>query len=114
MNDANFNSRNRLLQFRLRTLLAIPVLIALYFALGAFTQTRGVRDVSDRLTSENGGSIVNARYFAPLLVEFPILEMRSAPGKPDVFITKSDYYLWIFGFPAKLPYRSVVERDHEV
>ena len=114
MNDANFTPRKRLLQFRLRTLLAIPLLIALYFALGAFTRTREVRDVSDRLTRENGGSIVNTRYLARLLVEFPILEMRSSPGKPDVFITKSDCYLWIFGFTAKDPYRSVVERDHEV
>ncbi|MFO0923234.1 MAG: hypothetical protein U0905_12180 [Pirellulales bacterium] len=113
MNKANRRLRERFLQFRLRALLFIPVLIAIYFAVGAYTRTAGVQDVSDRLTRENGGHIVNARYFAPLLVEFRILEVRCPPGKPDVFIAKSDYYLWMFGFTAKLPYHSVVESDHE-
>jgi hypothetical protein len=113
MDDANRNSKNRLLQFRLRTLISIPVLVALYFAVGAYTRTTGVRDVSERLTRENGGNDVNARYLAPLLVEFSILEMRLPPGKPVQFITKSDYYIWVFGFSAKLPYHSEALSDHE-
>ena len=113
MRNANRKLRERFLQFRLRTLLFIPVLIAIYFPVGAYTRTAGVRDVSDRLTRENGGGVVNARCFAPLLLERRLLEVRSPPGQPDVFIAKSDYYLWMFGFTAKLPYHRVVESDHE-
>ena len=69
--------------------------------------------VSERLMRENGGNRVTARYVAPLLVEFPILEIRRPLGKPDQFVTKSDYYLWLFGLTAKLPYRSEAVSDHE-
>ena len=113
MDDTIRNSRNRFLRFRLRTLLLIPVFVALYFAVGALTRTKGVRDVSERLTRENGGNVVSVRYVAPLLVEFPLLEMRRPLGKSDQFVTKSDYYMWVFGLTAKLPYRSEVVSDHE-
>lgn len=69
--------------------------------------------VSERLMRENGGNTATARYVAPLMVEFPILEIRRPLGKPDQFVTKSDYYLWLFGLTAKLPYRSEAVSDHE-
>lgn len=113
MDNTSDTSKSRYLRFRLRTLLLAPVFIALYFAAGTYTRTKGVRDVSEQLTRENGGNFVNARYVAPLLIGFPVLELRRSPGKPDQFVTKSDYYLWLFGLTAKLPYRSEVVSDHE-
>jgi hypothetical protein len=105
------SSKWRFLQFRLRTLLVIPALIATYFALGIPTKTMGVRDVSAKLSNGNPGGPVAVQYFAPLLLAFPILEMKLPPGKPEQLITKTDYYFWFFGLSAKLPYKTEDVRD---
>ncbi len=57
--------------------------------------------------------MVSVRFVAPRLVELPRLEMRRPLGKTDQFVTKSAYYLWLFGLTAKLPYRSEVVNDLE-
>ncbi len=71
----------------------------------------GVRDVSERLTRENNGNEVTPRYVAPLLLESPVLEIHHQLRKPEQLVTKSDYYLWLFGLTAKVPYRGVHVRD---
>lgn len=97
--------RSWLFRFRLRTLLLIPLLLAVYLALGGPTKTLGVRDVSERLTRENNGRVITAEYFAPLVLKLPVISVRSEPGKPHQLITKTDYYFWLFGLTAKVPYR---------
>lgn len=105
MFDADQKSKNWFLRFRLRTLMLVTVLIAAYFALGAPTKTMGVRDVSKRMTRENNGVELQARYFAPLLLESSLIEVHHRTGKPEQFVIKSDYYLWLFGLTFKIPYR---------
>jgi hypothetical protein len=98
-------------RFGLRTLLLIPLLVAVYFALGSPTRTAGVRDVGDRLTRENSGTTVVATYKAPLLIEFPVMHIQRTAGGSDQLVTKSDYYVWFFGWSAKLPYSGETSRD---
>ena len=90
----------------------VTVFIAAYFALGAPTKTMGVRDVSNRLTREHNGIEFQARYFAPLLLEdSSFIEVHHRIGKPEQFVIKSDYYLWLFGLTFKLPYRGERVQD---
>lgn len=83
----------------------VTVFIAVYFALGSPTKTMGVRDVSKRLTRENNGVELQARYFAPLLLERSLIEVHHRIGKSEQLVIRSDYYLWLFGLTFKLPYR---------
>ncbi len=89
----------------------IPLLVAVYLALGGPTKTMGVRDVSERLTRESKGRVITAKYFAPLVLELPVMSVRSEPGKPHQLITKTDYYFWLFGLTAKVPYRFEYARE---
>ena len=99
------SARRRLSRFRLRTLLLITVLVAAYFAMEAPTRTMGVRDVSRRLSGKNDDNELFAKYQAPLLLAFSIIELHRQSGKPDQIVFKTDYYFWFFGVTAKLPYR---------
>lgn len=96
----------KLLQFRLRTFLLLPILVATYFALEWPTKRFGIGDVSERITAENNGNEIHAAYHSPLLLTTSHVTIERIPGKPDLVDFWIDYYFWIFGFTAKLPYQT--------
>jgi hypothetical protein len=98
-------------RFGIRSLLCIPVLIAIYFALGAPTKTLGVRDVGERLTRENRGNQATPNYKAPLVLEFSVMHVSAQPGRPRQLVTNSSYYFWFFGLTAELPFTNQQMRD---
>ena len=110
MEDNTRKSRRWRPRFGIRSLLCIPVLIAVYFALGAPTKTLGVRDVGERLTRENSGNQVTPTYKVPLVLEFSVIHVLAQPGRPQL-VTNSSYYFWFFGLTAELPFTNQQMRD---
>ncbi len=85
------------LRFGIRSLWCIPVVIAIYLALGAPTKTLGVRDVGERLTRENGDNQVIPTYKASLLLGFAVIHVSAQPGRLDQLVTNRSYYYYFSG-----------------
>lgn len=98
----------RRLKFSLRSLLALPLIVAIYFVLGGPTKRSGLRDV-EQFVLYKDDSRQPARYHSPLLVT--VSETDFSVTLPDQFAmeTKTTYYFWLFGFV--MPLRESVVTD---
>lgn len=105
-------NRKWLPRFGMKTLLVLPLIVAVYFALGEPTKKWGMPDVRDFIASDKhiGPSV---EYRAPLVIAFPVIHAESHTKTPNKIslITKSTYYFWCFGFVAKLPFETERTRD---
>lgn len=111
MSRGRFGRRGRRIRFSLRFLLLLPILVAAYFACGPVTSTRGVHDVARHLTEQNDGLYVAPDYKAPLLLEFSVIDGRPQ-GVPPRMSRHTEYYFWLFGYVAKLPWSSTEYQEY--
>ncbi len=109
--EKQFTKSKWRIRFGFRSLLLLPVLVAIYFALDVPTKTMGVRDVGARLTRENNGNRIEPAYRAPLVLELSKFHIQRLPGQPDQLVTKSSFYFWFFGLVAKLPFTNETSRE---
>jgi hypothetical protein len=95
-------NRNRvrwLPRFSLRTFAIAATLMCLYLGCWRPTCKSGVRDVDFQLTRAHLGS---ATPLAPLILAFDKDVVRmSFPARS---VTIREYYFWLFGWTAKLPF----------
>ncbi|QDS92372.1 hypothetical protein FF011L_11150 [Roseimaritima multifibrata] len=83
-------------RFSLKLLLAVPLLVAVYLAVGKATREYGPNAVASFLDVEQGYG--NPGYVAPFVLEF--WTMSTDGSTADV---RMDYYLWLFGWVIETP-----------
>ncbi|MDP6555710.1 MAG: hypothetical protein QGG71_13660 [Pirellulaceae bacterium] len=89
-------------RFSVRTLAIIITLVCCYAACWVPTKTRGVPDVQGRVLSANQfGKNNNVSATVPLIVG---IEEDGDWSQPWTAPIRRCYYLWFFGYVAKLPY----------
>lgn len=93
--DRTKNMKRSCFKFSLKFVLLLPLVVAAYFALGPVTHSLGVRDVGGVL-SKTGDE---PRVVAPLLLKHSVISVHA----PEMS-RKTDYYVWLFGVVAKIPY----------
>ena len=90
------------LRFSIRTLLVLPLLVAMYFALAAATKRYGREDVARVFETEHGGGLPG--YVAPLIFEHWTMRATGGPNaSPNAEVT-AHYYVWFFGYVWHTPY----------
>ncbi|NND99109.1 MAG: hypothetical protein HKN47_17465 [Pirellulaceae bacterium] len=94
-------------QFGMRTLLALPVVVAIYFTLGVPTQRYGLRDVQQWSLNQYDNR-EPAEYHSPLLITVSRCDFTMEPERFCMRTTTS-YYVWFFGLV--IPLRDAVRAD---
>ena len=84
-------------QFGIRSLLAIPVVVAAYFAMGGATRNYGASDVERHILMQNDDR-QPACYCAPLLLSVSHFDFNVTASNRFAMNTTTSYYFWLFGF----------------
>ena len=77
-------------------LLAVPLLVAGYLAVGTATRDYGTKSVASFLNVNQGGG--NPGYVAPFVLEYWTMSTNGQTA--DV---RMDYYIWFFGWVIETP-----------
>jgi hypothetical protein len=92
--------KTRKLRFSLRMLIILTTLVCIYLGCWFPTATLGVRDVQKRISSDTRKLPIPR---APLLLESTrTIQLLMTPS--PITTTTSSYYVWFFGWVAKLPF----------
>ncbi|WP_235909059.1 hypothetical protein, partial [Roseiconus nitratireducens] len=89
-------------RFSIRTLLILPLLVAVYFALDAATKRYGPDDVARVFEAEHGGGLPG--YVAPLIFEHWTMNATAGPNASPNSEVTAHYYVWFFGYVWRTPY----------
>lgn len=88
----------------LRALLLLPVIAGLYFAGGKMTAARGEREVSRYLAETEDRPLFKTDCVAPFV--FSEGSLVASPAGSAHETMRQRYYVWFFGFVARLPIES--------
>lgn len=107
MNFKSLAKRFRV-QFSLKFLIVLPVLVVIYFSYGPSTRTKGMTDVMKRV----GGDYTYMRTLAPLLIESRKItaEFQETTRKP-IFCCRTTYFIWFHGLVVRAPFTREQVRD---
>ncbi|MEM6473995.1 MAG: hypothetical protein AAF802_30880 [Planctomycetota bacterium] len=86
----------------MRTLLCLPVMVALYFSLGIATKQYGRADVTRVFEAEHGGGLPG--YVCPLVFEHWRMKAIGGPNASPNGEVEARYFLWFFVFVWETPY----------
>jgi hypothetical protein len=95
--------KSRKPRFSLRTLIILTTLVCIYLGCWFPTATQGVSDVQKRINSEAEATRKLPMPRAPLFLETTRTRLLLMTPSP-ITSTTSTYYVWFFGWVAKLPF----------
>lgn len=106
LSNKNWNGRSwlrRRPRFSLRTLVIAMTIACFYFGCWPVTATTGVRDVEKQL-NRGKWPVVSAIPKAPFLLSFHRITVLSPPNQAPQTVEEYGYYVWFFGWLAKVPF----------